>query len=108
MKEERKYYVKSNWWFNLDSMNTKIYCLLDDIEEGNIQYVWLMGKKMGEKELISFQLEIQDLLAYQGYKVTGRQYGRIKAISEERNMMRYATCLANGMSEENAAYAFME
>lgn len=108
MKEERKYYVKSNWWFNLDSMNTKIYCLLDDIEEGKFEYVWLMGKKMYEKELISFQAEIQNLLAYQGYKVTGKQYGRIKAISDERNMMRYATCLANGMNENNVSYAFMD
>jgi hypothetical protein len=105
---ERKYYVKSNWWFNLDSMNTKIYCLIDDIQEGKYEYIWLMGKKMGIKELISFQLEIHDLMKYQGYKVTGKQYGRIKAISDERNMMRYATCLAKGMNEEDAGYAFMD
>ena len=106
-KEVRKYFVKSNWWFNLDSMNTKIYCLIDDIENGEAEYFWIMGKKMGIKELISFQHEIQDLMAYQGCKVTGKQYGRIKAISEERNMMRYVTCINAGMSENDASYAFM-
>lgn len=106
-REERKYWVKSGMWFNLDSMNTKIYCLIDDIENGSVKYVWLMGKKMDISELYSFQLEIQDLLMYQGSKVTGKQYGRIKAISDARDMMRYATCLKAGMSENDAGYAFM-
>ena len=108
MKEERKYYVKESMRFNLDSMNTKLWCLMDDIENGKYEYVEIMGKKMGWHELNAFRHEVQDLESKAYGRVTGREYGRIKAISEARNMMRYMTCLASGMSENDASYAFME
>lgn len=109
MKEERKYFVKQNWIFNLESMHDRIWCLIYDIEDGKCESVHLLGKDMTIGDLYALMNECDDLAwkAHRG-KVTGKEYGRIKAISDERNMMRYATCLANGDSEEDAGMAFFD
>lgn len=107
--EQRKYFVKENYRFNLDSMITKVWCYIYDIQEGKYEYVYLMGRKMDEEALDVFKDECEDLLLKaQCGKVTGKEYGRIKAISDERNIIRYATCLEKGMSENDAGYAFFD
>lgn len=108
MKEQKKYFVKMNDRFNLDSMHDHVWCLIYDIEDGLYDTVELMGETMNIDMLEEFKDECEDLYgkAISG-KVTGKEYGRIKAISAERNMIRYCQCLASGMSEDDASYAFM-
>ena len=110
MKEERKYWVKDGMLFNLETMRTKIQLFQYDIEEGLMESVELMGETMDYDRLEEFKQEIEtlhDTVWWNGKKATGKEYGRIKAISDERDLMRYETCLASGMSESDAGYAFM-
>lgn len=103
----RKYYVKESYRFNLDSMHDHIWCCIFDVEDGICETVELMGEAMNLDRLYEFKEEVENLQCVAWGKVTGKEYGRIKAISDERNLIRYATCLSKGMSEEDAAYAFM-
>lgn len=106
--EERKYFVKAAYRTNLDSMLTKLHCISYDMEEGEYDTVNLMGKVYDIDTIEDFKDEVRDLLGCANWgKVTGKQYGRIKAISEYRDWMRYNTCLAKGMDESKAAYAFL-
>lgn len=107
--ESRKYYVKHNYRFNLDSMRISMLNIRDDMRDGVItEPVEVMGELMTEDAVEAFIAEIEDLI-YKAYgQVTGKEYGRIKAISDARNAMRYATCIAAGMSEYDAALAFYE
>ena len=105
---ERKYWVKMNYRFNLDSMHNHVWCLIYDIEDGLYDSVELLGERMDVDRLYEFKEELEDLMSKAFGKVTGKEYGRIKAISDERNMIRYATCLNNGMSERDAGYAFFD
>ena len=108
-REVRKYWVKSAFKTNLDSMAVHVKCCMYDIEDGKYETVNLMGREMSYSDLVDFEIECQELLgrAMCG-KVTGREYGRIKAISDERNMIRYMQCVSKGMDEDRASYSFME
>lgn len=105
---ERKYYVKENYRFNLDSMHDHVWCCIYDIQDGLCKTVNLMGEEMNEDRLYEFLEELEELMSVAHGKVTGKEYGRIKAISDERNMIRYATCISKGMSERDASYAFFD
>lgn len=108
-KEVRKYWVKMNMRFNLSSMIDLVWCCIYDIQDGKCNSVDLMGEQMDEDRLYEFKDELDKLLgASTCRKVTSREYGRIKAISEARNVLRYATCISKGMSESDAGYAFFE
>lgn len=107
-KEERKYYVKANYRFNIDSMIDHVWCAIYDIQDGKCKSVDLMGERMDVKKLYNFLYELHDLQSKYMYKVTGREYGRIKAISDARNMIRYCQCMNSGMSEKDAGYAFFD
>ena len=104
----KKYFVKLNYRFNLDSMLTHVMNMIDDIRDGQYDEVTLMDEKMDYDRLIEFKDEVEDLLMKSYYPVCGKDYGRIKAISDARNMIRYATCMSNGMSEREAALAFFD
>nr|DAG04037.1 MAG TPA: hypothetical protein [Myoviridae sp. ctbEa13] len=104
----KKYFVKHNYRFNLDSMLTHVMNMIDDMRDGSYDEVELMGEKMDYDRLIEFRDEVEDLLMKSYYPVCGKDYGRIKAISDARNMIRYATCMANGMNEREAALAFFD
>lgn len=107
--DERKYWVKMNWRFNLDSMHTSLTNILYDMEDGAVKTVEIMGKEMDYDAVWDFREEVDDLLCKATVgKVTGKEYGRIKAISDERNMWRYAKCIESGMSESEAALAFFD
>lgn len=106
--QTKKYFVKHNYRFNLDSMLTHVMNMIDDIRDGKYETVELMGEKMDEDRLIEFKDEVEDLLMKSYYPVCGKDYGRIKAISDARNMIRYAICMSNGMSEKEAALAFFD
>lgn len=105
---ERKYFVKSAYRTNLETMLTKLHCYNYDMQDGEIENVEIMGKTYDLDSIYDLIEECQQLLlkANSG-KVTGKEYGRIKAISDERDLMRYNTCIANGMDESKASYAFL-
>lgn len=108
MKQVKKYYVKLNYRFNMDSMRVHVLNLIDDIRDGKFETVELMGETMDEYRLETFREELEDLMAKAYYPVCGKDYGRIKAISDERNMIRYATCMAQGMDESDAGSCFFD
>ena len=109
MTDTRKYFVKAAMRTNLDSMHTSLTVKIFDIINGEYETTKVMGKIMKLEDLYEFRDEVDDLLNKATFgKVTGNEYGRIKAISDERNAWRYARCIASGMSEDRAAYAFME
>lgn len=106
--QAKKYFVKMNYRFNLDSMRIHVMNLIDDIRDGVVQTVTLMGETMDEDRLVEFKDEIEDLMSKMYYPVCSKDYGRIKAISDERNMIRYTTCIAKGANENDAALAFFD
>ena len=108
MTQVKKYYVKQNYLFNLDSMRVHVMNLVDDIRDGKFETVELMGETMDEYRLEEFKEEIEGLMWKAWYPVCGKDYGRIKSISDERNRIRYATCIANGMSESDAGSCFFD
>lgn len=106
--EERKYFVKSAYRANLDSMITKLQVCEYEMRDGEYSSVKVLGKVYDKITIYDLIEECQELLGKANWgKVTGKEYGRIKAISNERDMMRYNTCIAKGMSESKAAYAFL-
>lgn len=108
MAQVKKYYVKLNYRFNLDSMRVHVMNLIDGIRDGKFETVELMGETMDEYRLETFKEELEDLMAKAYYPVCGKDYGRIKLISDERNRIRYVTCIANGMSESDAGSCFFD
>lgn len=106
--QPKKYFVKMNYRFNLDSMRIHVMNLIDDCRDGKFKTIELMGETMDEDRLIEFKDEIEDLMSKMYYPVCGKDYGRIKAISDERNMIRYTTCIAKGANENDAALAFFD
>ena len=106
--EERKYLVKENYRFNLDSMINLVHCCIYDIEDGKTEKVELLGEEMDIPRLEQLLEELYDLNSKAYYRVTGKEYGRIKQISDERNLIRYIKCINAGMSENDASLAFFE
>lgn len=108
MAEERKYWVKASYRTNLDSFITKCHCIRYDMEDGKYDEITLMGKRYDIDTIWELIEECQMLLGQANCgRVTGKEFGRIKQISEFRDYQRYATCLARGMSEEKASYSFL-
>ena len=106
---EKKYYVKESWIFNLESMHDKIHCLSYDIRDGKIELPFTVAERTinSEDDLWALLDEAGELewKAKSG-PVTGKEYGRIKAITSWRVMARYNACLAAGMDEAKAAVCF--
>ena len=102
----KTYYVTEGMLTNLYSMHDLIWCCIYDIQDGKCESVELMGETMDVNRLYDLLDEVETLQSKVHYKVTGKEYGRIKEISNARNMIRYNTCLSKGMSEDDASYAF--
>lgn len=109
MANERKYFCNSSMKFNLDSMYTHVKVAEYRMIDGEIDAIEVCGGKWTLDNIDELLAEIDDLLnkAVWG-KVTGKEYGRIKAISEERQVIRYCQCIDAGMDENRAAYAFTD
>lgn len=111
MAEVKKYWVKQSWIFNLESMQDKLAVMEMDIDDGELSFpLEIAGTTVHDYgELSDLKDECGELeWAAKSGKVTGRQYGRIKAIVAWRVGARYATCLANGMSEADAGQCFKD
>lgn len=107
--EQRKYWVKRDWLFNLDSLYTHIKCIGYDLEDGTQSFpLEIAGTPIKDwDDLDKIQRECNQLLrTAQWGKVTGKEYGRIKAMVEYRCWARYEQCLASGMDEDRASASF--
>lgn len=110
-KQVKKYFVNHNMRTNLDSTHCMIENALFDIRNDDIKSFTFLGKVYtydNYDELYDFKLELEELIFKAWYRVDGKTYGRIKAISDERNIIRYSICISKGMSEQDAALAFFE
>lgn len=107
---KRMYRCKESWIFNLEAMHDKLWCIAEDIREGNITLpIEIAGKVINNSDdLDNLQDEIFKLewIAKGSKGVTGEQYGRIKTIVDWRVMARYNACMASGMSESEAGKCF--
>jgi len=111
MADVRKYWVKREWIFNLESMNDKLWCIIYDMREGIITSpVEIAGRICRDEDDVQEIIDEADKLEWiaKSGKVTGKEYGRIKQIAEWRALQRYCTCLANGMSERDAGMCFAD
>lgn len=100
----KKYRVNSSEHFNLYSMYEKLKCQEIDLYEGTMQY---SEKEADELEARIEEVEhLMDKAPYVGALVDWPTLKRIREIKEERQMIRYATCLSQGTPEREAALAF--
>lgn len=104
------YYCNASMKFNLDSAITLVQNLRYDFESGEQKEpVFIFGRRVDFVSVDDLLEELYDLHGKALFgKVTGKEYGRIKEIQGERQMIRYAKCLAAGMSENDAALAFTD
>ncbi len=96
----KKYRVNGSEHFNLYSMYEKLKCIEIDMEEGTIPWNDNVLDRIDEVE------KLMDAAPYVGSLVDWPTLKRIREIKEERQMIRYATCLAQGTPENEAALAF--
>ena len=96
----KKYRINSSEHFNLFSMYEKLKCMEIDMDEGTIPYDRKLFDRIEEVE------RLMDAAPFVGSQVDWPTLKRIREIKEERQMIRYATCLAQGTPENEAAMAF--
>lgn len=96
----KKYRVNSSEHFNLQSMYEKLKCREIDMIEGTIPWDDKVLDRIEEIE------RLMNAAPWVGSLVDWPTLKRIREIKEERQMIRYATCLAQGTPEKEAAMAF--
>lgn len=106
----KTYYCNESMKFNLDSAYTLVTNIwFDYVQEVRTNPMVIFGRTI-RNDLDAYDLreEIANLaLKAQFSKVTGKEYGRIKEIQQERQIIRYSKCIESGMDESRASYAFM-
>lgn len=103
MKGIKKYRINSTEHYNLFSMRDHLKCIEIDFEEGTIPWD---EKKYDELQNRIAEVEsLMDAAPWVGSLVDWPTLKRIREIKEERQMIRYATCLAQGTPENEAALA---
>ena len=95
----KKYRVNGSEHFNLMSMYEKLKCMEIDMDEGTIPYDENVLDRIEEIE------KLMDAAPYVGSLVDWPTLKRIREIKNERKMIRYATCIAQGTPENEAAMA---
>ena len=106
---DRKYFVKRGWIFNLEAMHDKLYCIIYDIEDGELTLpLNICGTEITDIDQIYDMIEEASDLEWiaKSRKVTSKEYGRIKQMVEWRVIQRYNACMASGMSESEAGKCF--
>lgn len=104
----KKYRVNESEHFNLYSMYDKLKCIEMDMQELPATAAYAYTDEQWDK-LQDRIHEVEELMekAYcVGALVDGPTLKRIREIKEERQLIRYNTCLAQGASEKDAAMAF--
>ena len=100
MANVKKYRINGSEHFNLFSMYEKLKCMEIDMDEGTIPYDSKIIDRIDEVE------KLMDAAPYVGSLVDWPTLKRIREIKYERQMIRYAKCLADGTPENEAAMAF--
>ena len=109
MNEERKYFVKQSWIFNLESMHDFIWCIIYDVEDNKLDLpIVVAGNTIKDIDHLYDLIDECCNLEWiaKSRKVTSREYGRIKQIVEFRVNQRYLKCMASGMSDYKAGVCF--
>ena len=96
----KKYRVNSTEHFNLNSMYDHLKCIEIDMQEGTIPWDDAVLDRIEELE------DWMDKAPWVGSMVDWPTLKRIREIKDERQMIRYTTCLAAGAEERDAALAF--
>lgn len=96
----KKYRINSSEHFNLFSMYEKLKCMEIDMDEGTIPYDEKLFSRIEEVE------HLMDAAPFVGSQVDWPTLKRIREIKAERQMIRYAACLAQGTPEHEAAMSF--
>ena len=96
----KQYRVNSSEHFNLVSMYEHLKCIEIDMEEGTIKYDASILDRIEEVE------KLMNKACCVGALVDWPTLKRIREIKDERQMIRYCTCLAQGTPENEAALAF--
>ena len=102
----RKYRVNDSEHFNLLSMYDKLKCVEIDMQEDTRRVHILKSSGMVSRERLR---EVENLMekAYcVGALVDWPTLKRYREIKEERQLIRYNACLAQGTPEKDAAMAF--
>lgn len=102
----KRYWLKEAYMTNLDSMETTAWLQVHDMESGEIKKDPYYGEGLEYWE--NLLNEIRGLMerTWDG-KAVWKDYKRIRELSDERNIIRYSKCMANGMDEDKAGYAFL-
>lgn len=106
---EQKYRIKGEWIFNLEAMHDKLWCILYDIQDGELALpIEIAGTLCKDEDDIQNLIEEAERLEWiaKSRKVTSKEYGRIKQMAQWRATVRYMRCLASGMSEAEAGKCF--
>lgn len=96
----KKYRVNATEHFNLHSMYDHLKCIEIDMQEGTIPWDDAILDRIDELE------SLMDKAPWVGSLVDWPTLKRIREIKDERQMIRYTTCLAAGSDERDAALAF--
>lgn len=96
----KKYRVNSTEHFNLHSMYDHLKCIEIDMQDGTIAWDDSVLDRIEELE------SLMDKAPWVGSLVDWPTLKRIREIKDERQMIRYTTCLAAGADERDAALAF--
>lgn len=96
----KKYRVNSTEHFNLHSMYDHLKCIEIDMKDGTIAWDDSVFDRIEELE------SLMDKAPWVGSLVDWPTLKRIREIKDERQMIRYTTCLAAGADERDAALAF--
>lgn len=101
----KKYRVNASEHFNLLSMYDKLKCQQIDMEEAPAHtYTEAQWEEL-DKRLEEVN-QLMEKAYCVGALVDWPTLKRIREIKEERQLIRYNTCLAAGESERNVAMAF--
>lgn len=101
----KKYRVNESEHFNLYSMYDKLMCIELDMQEAPAHTY--SEKQWNEIENRIEEVEELMKKAYcVGALVDWPTLKRIREIKQERQLIRYSTCIACGVSEKDAAMAF--
>ena len=101
----KKYRVNESEHFNLLSMYDKLKCIEIDMQEAPAHTYSDEQWNQIESRIEEVEYLMEEAYCV-GALVDWQTLKRIRKIKEERQLIRYNTCIAQGASENDAALAF--
>lgn len=101
----KKYRVNESEHFNLLSMYDRLKCIEIDMRE-DTEHVYTEKQWDEIEDRISEVEELMEKAYCVGALVDWSTLKRIREIKEERQLIRYNTCMQQGATEKDAAMAF--